>query len=132
MVAAPAKARTLWRRRAVTDLITRAMLDFLVELGAFLRSSWKRWLQPILVFLLVIGGLLLLANALLQSPFSLRVDDTSVPFSRSDYRHDSAFFNRYSAISLCPSRFGWTQSRASPWLKTKYSPTPIELFPSRL
>jgi uncharacterized protein DUF5989 len=82
------------------------MLDFLIELFAFLRSRWKLWLRPIIIFLLIIGGLLMLANGLLGGGGSPTVEDPVVPFSRSAYRHDAAFFNRYSAMSLCPSRFG--------------------------
>jgi hypothetical protein len=81
-------------------------MDFLVELFAFLRSRWKLWLRPIIIFLVLVGCLLMLANGFLESFFPHRVDDPLVPFSRGDYRHDAAFFNRYSAISRCPSRFG--------------------------
>jgi hypothetical protein len=80
-------------------------MDYLVELLAYLRSRWRLWLPPIIIFLLIIGGLLMLANGFLGSP-PHRVDDPLVPFSRGDYRQDAAFLNRYSAISLCPSRFG--------------------------
>jgi hypothetical protein len=80
------------------------MLDFLLELFAFLRFRRKLWLRPILIFLFIIGGLLLLANGFLDSAF--KVNDPVVPVSRGSYRHDAAFFNRYSAISRCPSRFG--------------------------
>jgi hypothetical protein len=82
------------------------MLDFLIELFAFLRSRWKLWLRPIIIFLLIIGGLLMLANGFLGGGFSPTVEDPVVPFSRGAYRHDAAFFKRYSATSLCPSRFG--------------------------
>jgi hypothetical protein len=86
--------------------MTRAMLDFLVELFAFLRSRRKLWLRPIIIFLLIVGGLLMLANGFLEGGLSPRAEDPVVPFSRGSYRHDAAFFNRYSATSLCPSRFG--------------------------
>lgn len=82
------------------------MLDFLVELFAFLRSRRKLWLRPIIIFLLIIGGLLMLANGFLGGGFSPTVEDPVVPFSRDAYRHEAAFFNRYSATSLCPARFG--------------------------
>jgi Family of unknown function (DUF5989) len=82
------------------------MTGFLVELFAFLGSRWKLWLRPIIIFLFIIGGLLMLSNGLFESFLPHRADDTLVPFSRSDYRHDAALLNRYSAISLCPFRFG--------------------------
>lgn len=86
--------------------MTRTMLDFLVELFAFLRSRRKLWLRPIIIFLLIIGGLLMLADGFLEGGFSPTVEDPVLPLSRASYRHDAAFFNRYSATSLCPSRFG--------------------------
>jgi len=82
------------------------MLDFLLELFAFLRTRRKLWLRPIIIFLLIVGGLLMLANGALESFLSPRADDPVVPFSRDSYRHDAAFCNRYSATSLCPFRFG--------------------------
>ena len=91
---------------ALAEWMTKAMLDFLVELFAFLRSRRKLWLRPIIIFLLIIGGLLMLANGFLGRGVSPTVEDPVVPFSRDAYRHDAAFFNRYSATSLCPARFG--------------------------
>jgi hypothetical protein len=82
------------------------MLDFLIELFAFLRSRWTLWLRPIIIFLLIIGGLLILANGFLGGGGSPTVEDPVIPFSRGAYRHDGAFLIRYSATSLCPSRFG--------------------------
>ena len=32
------------------------MLDLVVELCFFLRSRWRVWLRPLIIFLLVIGG----------------------------------------------------------------------------
>jgi Family of unknown function (DUF5989) len=81
-------------------------MDFLVELFIFLRSRRKLWLRPFIILLLIIASLLMLANGYLESFFPHRVDDTLVPFSRGHYRQDAAFFKRYSAMSLCPSRFG--------------------------
>jgi hypothetical protein len=40
------------------------MTGFLVELFAFLGSRWKLWLRPIITFLFIIGGLLMLSNGL--------------------------------------------------------------------
>jgi uncharacterized membrane protein len=80
-------------------------MDFLFELFTFLRSRWKLWLRPVFI-LFVIIGLLLLINGILEYIFSPKLDETVVPFSRSHYRHDDELFNKYSAIILCPSRFG--------------------------
>ena len=46
-----------------------ARLDFLKELWAFLRLRKKLWLLPIMVLLLMMGGLLLLAQGSLVAPF---------------------------------------------------------------
>ena len=81
------------------------MMDFLVELFLFLGSRWKLWVRPIVIFLLIIA-LLMLAAWILEWGFAPGVDDELVPFSRNHYRHDAVLFNKYSAISLCPSRFG--------------------------
>jgi hypothetical protein len=70
------------------------MIDLVVELCFFLRSRWRVWLRPIIIFLLVIGGLLMLSNGFLATVSPGPTDDTLTPFSRNDYRHDDAFFNR--------------------------------------
>jgi hypothetical protein len=70
------------------------MLDLVVELCFFLRSRWRVWLRPLIIFLLVIGGLLVLSNGFLATVSPGPTDDTLTPFSRNDYRHDDAFFNR--------------------------------------
>lgn len=69
-------------------------MDLLLELFILLRSRRKLWLRPIIIVLLIIAGLLLLANGHLESFSPHRVDDTLVPFSRGHYRQDAAFFNR--------------------------------------
>jgi hypothetical protein len=69
-------------------------VEFLAELAAFLRARWKAWLRPILVVLLIAGGLLVFADQLprlVSSP----AGDTLAPVSRDDYRHDGAWLNRY-------------------------------------
>jgi hypothetical protein len=81
------------------------MSGFLAELFAFLGSSRKVWLRPVVIFLFIIVGLLMFANGWFEAFLPHRADDTVVPFSRGDYRHDGALFNRYSAISRWPSRF---------------------------
>jgi len=69
-------------------------MDFLVEVFILLRSRRKLWLRPIIIVLLIIAGLLMLANGYLESFSPHRVADTLVPFSRGHYRQDAAFFNR--------------------------------------
>jgi hypothetical protein len=69
-------------------------VEFLTELAAFLRARWKAWLRPLLIVLLIVGGLLVLANqlpGLVASP----TRGTLAPVSRDDYRHDGAWVNRY-------------------------------------
>ena len=45
------------------------MLGFVAELWAFLRVRKKYWLMPVLIMVVVIGGLLVLANGSLVAPF---------------------------------------------------------------
>jgi hypothetical protein len=69
-------------------------VDFLTELAAFLRSRWKAWLHPILVVLLLAGGLMVFAHELprlIASPAGY----TLAPVSRDDYRHEGASVSRY-------------------------------------
>lgn len=44
-------------------------MDFLVELWQFLRSRKKLWLLPITIVMLVLGGLLVLAQGSAVAPF---------------------------------------------------------------
>jgi len=44
-------------------------MSFLLELWAFLRERKKFWLLPIIVLMLVIGGLLILAQGSALAPF---------------------------------------------------------------
>jgi drug/metabolite transporter superfamily protein YnfA len=44
-------------------------MDFLVELWAFLRSRKKLWLLPIAIVMLLLGGLLILAQGSAVAPF---------------------------------------------------------------
>ena len=44
-------------------------MDFLVELWAFLRSRKKLWLLPIMIVMLLLGGLLILAQGSAVAPF---------------------------------------------------------------
>jgi hypothetical protein len=44
-------------------------MSFLSDLWAFLRERKKFWLAPVIVVLLVVGGLLLLAEGSALAPF---------------------------------------------------------------
>lgn len=44
-------------------------MEFLKELGLFLHARKKLWLAPIIGVLLVLGGLLLLAQGSVVAPF---------------------------------------------------------------
>jgi len=44
-------------------------LEFLREFWAFLRARKKWWLAPIVLFLLLLGGLLILAEGSALAPF---------------------------------------------------------------
>ena len=45
------------------------MIDFLKELWAFMRARKKFWLLPIILILLLLGGLLVLAQGSAVAPF---------------------------------------------------------------
>ena len=44
-------------------------MDFLKELWAFLRVRKKIWLLPIIIIMVVLGGLLILAQGSVIAPF---------------------------------------------------------------
>tara|TARA_B110000008_G_C16698075_1_gene455524 strand:+ start:473 stop:622 length:150 start_codon:yes stop_codon:yes gene_type:complete len=44
-------------------------MDFLREIWAFLRVRKKLWLLPIIIVLLIFGGLLILAQGSVVAPF---------------------------------------------------------------
>lgn len=44
-------------------------MEFLKELWAFLRHRKKLWLAPIVIVLLILGGLLILAQGSVVAPF---------------------------------------------------------------
>jgi hypothetical protein len=44
-------------------------MSFVAELWAFLRSRKKLWLVPVLVVMLLLGGLLILAQTTAIAPF---------------------------------------------------------------
>ncbi len=44
-------------------------MEFLKELWTFLRERKKLWLAPIIIVMLIIGGLLILAQGSVVSPF---------------------------------------------------------------
>jgi hypothetical protein len=45
------------------------MIEFLKELWAFMRARKKYWLLPIILVLLLLGGLLILAQGSAVAPF---------------------------------------------------------------
>jgi hypothetical protein len=44
-------------------------MEFLKELWAFLRVRKKLWLSPIIIIMLILGGLLILAQGSVVAPF---------------------------------------------------------------
>lgn len=44
-------------------------MNFLIELWKFLRSRKKLWLLPIMIVMLLLGGLLILAQGSAVAPF---------------------------------------------------------------
>jgi hypothetical protein len=44
-------------------------MEFLKELFIFLRERKKLWLAPIIIVMLILGGLLILANGSVIAPF---------------------------------------------------------------
>ena len=44
-------------------------MDFLKELWAFLKYRKKLWLLPVIVIMLVLGGILILAQGSIVAPF---------------------------------------------------------------
>jgi hypothetical protein len=44
-------------------------MDFLKELWAFLRVRKKLWIAPIIIVMLLLGGLLVLAQGSILAPF---------------------------------------------------------------
>ena len=45
------------------------MLEFIQDLWAFMRARKKFWLAPIIVIMLLLGGLLILAQGSAVAPF---------------------------------------------------------------
>ena len=52
-----------------TVLIKASQMEFLKELWAFLRVRKKLWLAPIIIVMLILGGLLVLAQGSVVAPF---------------------------------------------------------------
>ena len=44
-------------------------MEFLIELWTFLRMRKKLWLAPIIIVMLILGGLLILAQGSVIAPF---------------------------------------------------------------
>jgi len=45
------------------------MIDFIKELWVFLRVRKKLWLSPIIIVMVIVGGLLVLAQGSVLAPF---------------------------------------------------------------
>ena len=45
------------------------MLDLLTDLWAFMRERKKLWLAPVIVIMLILGGLIVLAQGSAVAPF---------------------------------------------------------------
>ena len=50
-------------------LVQDNQMEFLKELWAFLRVRKKLWLAPIIIVMLILGGLLILAQGSVVAPF---------------------------------------------------------------
>ena len=48
---------------------THSSLEFIKEFWAFLRVRKKLWLAPIIIVMLILGGLLILAQGSVVAPF---------------------------------------------------------------
>jgi hypothetical protein len=44
-------------------------MDFLIEMWAFLRERKKLWLAPIMLVMVILGGLLIIAEGSVVAPF---------------------------------------------------------------
>jgi hypothetical protein len=44
-------------------------MEFLIELWTFLRVRKKLWLAPVIIVMLILGGLLILAQGSVVAPF---------------------------------------------------------------
>ena len=44
-------------------------MEFLIELWAFLRLRKKLWLAPIIIIMIILGGLLIIAQGSVVAPF---------------------------------------------------------------
>ena len=53
-------------------------MEFLKELWAFLRVRKKLWLAPIIIVMLILGGLLILAQGSVVAPFIYTIFPSSI------------------------------------------------------
>jgi hypothetical protein len=44
-------------------------MEFIIELWSFLRTRKKLWLAPIIIVMIIMGGLLILAQGSIVAPF---------------------------------------------------------------
>jgi hypothetical protein len=59
----------LWGRNAHWGCTGQAAMDFLAELWRFMRVRKKFWLLPVLVMMVVFGGLVVLTKGSAVAPF---------------------------------------------------------------
>jgi hypothetical protein len=45
------------------------MMEFIIEIWTFLRARKKLWLLPIIIVMVMLGGLLILAQGSVMAPF---------------------------------------------------------------
>lgn len=55
--------------RVIQESVLTSDMDFLLELWAFLRIRKKLWLLPIIIIMVILGGLLVLAQGSVIAPF---------------------------------------------------------------
>jgi len=56
-------------RHLYTPFSKAAVMNFLKELYDFLKARRKLWMSPIIIVLLVLGGLLIIAQGSIIAPF---------------------------------------------------------------
>tara|TARA_B100001175_G_C19499460_1_gene637227 strand:+ start:453 stop:680 length:228 start_codon:yes stop_codon:yes gene_type:complete len=64
-----AKGRNPTLRNNLLQINSKIMIDFIIELWTFLKARKKLWLAPIVFLMVLIGGLLVLAQGSVIAPF---------------------------------------------------------------
>lgn len=54
---------------SILKISFEALMEFLIEFFKFLKSKKKLWLAPLIIFLIVLGALLFVAQGSVISPF---------------------------------------------------------------